>query len=140
MEHAPSSHAHPSVGLYLAVFGALMILTAITVAVAYINLGPLNNVVALAIAGVKTVLVVLFFMHVHYASRLTKVFAMAGFFWLAILISFTLSDMQVRKQPPLSHGWVPLPATLPIERPRGVTPQQEEGGHQQGNPQAAAHH
>lgn len=127
MEHAHSAHAgrsHPSVGLYLAVFGALMVFTAITVAVAFLNLGPLNNVVALTIAGIKTTLVVLFFMHVHYASRTTKIFAAAGFFWLAIMITFTVSDMQVREPMTTStmRGWSAFPSTNPLEPPAGVTP------------------
>src|SRR5262245_54090278 len=120
MEHAPSAHtahAHPTVGLYLAVFGALMVLTLLTVFVARRDLGILNNVVALGIAGIKTSLVVLFFMHVHYASRVTKIFAAAGFFWLSILIIFTVSDMQVRTPAPMSStkGWSTFPSTSPIE-------------------------
>jgi cytochrome c oxidase subunit 4 len=99
-----------------------MVLTAITVAVAFLNLGPLNNIVALGIAGIKTSLVVLFFMHVHYASRTTKIFAAAGFFWLSILITFTVSDMQVRSPAPVSKGWSAFPSTSPIEPPTGVAP------------------
>ena len=126
MEHSHSehaAHAHPSVGLYLAVFGALMVLTAITVAVAFVNLGVLNNIVALSIAGIKTTLVVLFFMHVHYASRVTKIFAVAGFFWLSIMITFTVSDMDVRKPPAetASRGWAVFPSTSPIAPPPGMT-------------------
>lgn len=143
MEHAYSTHAahaHPSVGLYLAVFGALMVLTAITVVVAFVNLGPLNNVVALAIAGIKTTLVVLFFMHVHYASRVTKIFAAAGFFWLSIMITFTVSDMQVRTPAPTTstHGWSAFPSTSPIEPPAGMTP--HEASPQESEHQASAHH
>lgn len=105
LEH---SH-HPTVSLYLLIFGALILFTGITVLVAYQDFGVLNNIVALGIAGVKTTLVVLFFMHVKYSSRLTKVFATAGFLWLAILISFTLSDTETRKDAPGPQGWVPLP-------------------------------
>lgn len=141
MEHASSAHAahvHPSVGLYLAVFGALMVLTAITVAVAFLNLGPLNNVVALGIAGIKTSLVVLFFMHVHYASRTTKIFAAAGFFWLSILIIFTVSDMQVREPvtKPVSQGWSAFPSTSPITPPAGVTLHAAEQAHDEGGAQS----
>ncbi len=131
------AHAHPSVGLYLAVFGALMVFTTITVAVAFVNLGPLNNVVAIGIAFTKTILVVLFFMHVHYSSRLTKIFAATGFFFLAILISFTVSDMQVRHPAPQSKGWTALPSTGPIDPPAGFTPHSEEGNEPQ---HEAAHH
>lgn len=134
------AHAHPSVGLYLAVFGALMVFTAITVAVAFVNLGPLNNVVALGIAFTKTILVVLFFMHVHYSSRLTKIFAAAGFFFLAILISFTVSDMQVRHPAPQSKGWSALPSTSPIEPPAGVTPHGAAGESGEQQHEQPAHH
>jgi cytochrome c oxidase subunit 4 len=142
MEHAHSGHTHPSVGLYLAVFGALMALTAITVAVAFVNLGVLNNVVALVIAGIKTTLVVLFFMHVHYASRVTKIFAVAGFFWLAIMITFTVSDMQARTPAPMTstHGWSAFPSTSPIEPPAGVTPHEASEGEEGKQQQEPAHH
>jgi cytochrome c oxidase subunit 4 len=143
MEHAHSAHAahaHPTVGLYLTVFGVLMVFTAITVAVAFLDLGLLNNVVALTIAFIKTILVVLFFMHVHYSSRLTKVFAVAGFFFLAILVSFTVSDMQVRTPvtKATSQGWSAFPSTSPIEPPAGVTLHQESS--HEDAPTEAAHH
>jgi cytochrome c oxidase subunit 4 len=104
LEH---SH-HPTVPLYLLVFGALITLTGITVLVAFQDFGVMNNVIALGIAGLKTTLVVLFFMHVKYSSRLTKMFAAAGAFWLAILISFTLSDTLTRRSH-VVQGWTPLP-------------------------------
>jgi cytochrome c oxidase subunit IV len=86
--------------LYYVIFGALMILTILTVAVARVDLGHgLNDVVALTIAVVKALLVVLYFMHVRYSSRLTWVFVAAGFFWLAILIVMTLTDY-------FSRGWI----------------------------------
>lgn len=88
--------------LYLQIFAALLALTFVTVAAAYIDLGPLNNLVALSIAVTKTVLVILYFMHVRYSSHLTWVFAGAGFFWLLILLALTLSDVFTR-------GWLPVP-------------------------------
>ncbi len=66
-----SGHVSPKT-TYYAIFGALMVLTAITVSIAFINLGPLNFPVALAIAILKATLVILFFMHVKYSSHLTK--------------------------------------------------------------------
>jgi cytochrome c oxidase subunit 4 len=78
---------------YLAVFIALLALTALTTGVAFINLGGVGNVaVALAIAITKAVLVALYFMHLRYSTRLTVVFAGAGIFWLGILVALTLSD------------------------------------------------
>jgi cytochrome c oxidase subunit 4 len=81
-----------SVKIYLLVFAALMVFTTVTVAVAFLDLGIFNDVVALTIAVVKAVLVVLFFMHVLHSSRMTKLSIVAGFLWLAILIGLTLSD------------------------------------------------
>lgn len=84
---------------YFLIFGVLLVLTASTVWVATFDLGPLNAIVALSIAVLKATLVVLYFMHVRYSSKLTWVFVAAGLFWLAILVAFTLSDYSTR-------GWV----------------------------------
>lgn len=78
--------------IYFLIFSALMVLTALTVVVANYDLGRLNAIVALSIAVLKAMLVVLYFMHVRYSSRLTWAFVGAGFFWLAILFALTLSD------------------------------------------------
>jgi len=86
-----------SVKLYAAIFAALIGLTLTTTAVSFIDLGGnLNVVVALFIAVCKAVLVILYFMHVRYSSRLTWVFVGAGFFWLSILIALTMSDLLTR--------------------------------------------
>ncbi len=85
-----------SVRVYILVFLALMVGTAITVAVAFLHLGPFNDVVALTIAVTKATLVVLFFMHVKHSSRMTKITVVAGFLWLAILFGLTLSDYFTR--------------------------------------------
>jgi cytochrome c oxidase subunit 4 len=82
--------------IYFAIFGALMVLTVITVLVARVDLGALNNIVALTIAVIKATLVVLYFMHVRYSSRLTWVFVLAGLFWLFILMAITLTDYRTR--------------------------------------------
>jgi len=85
-------HSHPTVGLYVLIVLTLMVLTCATWAIAFNNLGIFNPVVALTIAVIKAVLVILFFMHVRYSSQLTKVTVAAGFFWLMILITLSLSD------------------------------------------------
>ena len=82
--------------MYVMVFLALMVLTVVTVAVAYQDFGVLNDVVALAIAMTKALLVVLFFMHVKYSTRMTSLTAVAGLIWLAILIALTLNDYLTR--------------------------------------------
>ena len=91
-----NSHAHPSVGLYFVIFIALVIGTCLTWAIAFVNLGPWNPVVALTIACVKALLVILFFMHIRYSSKLTKITISAGFFWLMIMITMSLTDYLTR--------------------------------------------
>ena len=89
-----------SIKLYAAIFAALLLLTLSTTGMAFIDLGgDLNAVLAVAIAIVKALLVILFFMHVRYSSRLTWVFVGAGFFWLLILLTLTMTD-------PLARGWL----------------------------------
>ena len=93
-----SEHIVP-LKVYYTIFGLLMIGTVITVLAAMIDLGPLNVVVALLIAVTKATLVILYFMHVRYSSRLTWVIVGAGFFWLAIMVVLTGSDY-------VSRGWI----------------------------------
>ena len=85
-----------SVRTYVLVFLALCVLTAVTVFVAFQDLGRLNDVVAMAIAVLKATLVVLFFMQVVHSSRLSKIIVAAGFLRLVILIGITLSDYLTR--------------------------------------------
>ena len=93
-----SGHVAPK-RLYYLVFLALIVGTVLTVAVAKFDLGPLNNIVMLTIACTKALLVVLFFMHVRWGTRLTWVVAASGFFWLLILFVLGMSDY-------LSRGWM----------------------------------
>jgi len=83
---------------YLIVLLALLVLTVVTYLVARVDLGKLNVVIALAIAGVKVSLVALYFMHARYSSRLTRVVIGAGLAWLAILLTLTLTDYATRIQ------------------------------------------
>jgi cytochrome c oxidase subunit 4 len=97
------SHPHVvPIPIYLAVFAALMVGTALTVWVAFIDLGALNDVAMLTIAVTKAVLVVLFFMHVRYSGRLTGFVVSAGFVWLAIMLALTLQDY-------LTRDWLGVP-------------------------------
>lgn len=77
---------------YAMVFGTLLVFTGITVGAAYVDLGVFNPVIALAIACFKAVIVILFFMHVLYQSKLIKMTVAAGFFTFIVLITMTLSD------------------------------------------------
>ncbi|MFO0984807.1 MAG: cytochrome C oxidase subunit IV family protein [Planctomycetota bacterium] len=93
-----SAHVLP-VTTYLKVFATLMGLTALTVAVAFLDLGRLNTAMALTIACVKGLLVLLIFMHLKFSNRLNWIFVGAALAWLAILIGFTFSDF-------LTRGWL----------------------------------
>ena len=99
--HADAGHIVP-VWVYIAVFAALLVLTAATTAAAFYDLGPMNNVVALGIAGLKATLVVLYFMHVRYGTRLIPLVVAAGLFWLILLIALSLTDY-------LTRGWLGVP-------------------------------
>jgi cytochrome c oxidase subunit IV len=104
--HADLGHEHvSSLGMYFGIFATLMALTAVTVAVAWVDLGSLNIVVALAVAVFKASLVVLYFMHLKYSSKLTWIVVGAGVFWLAILLAMTMADY-------LTRGWMPHPSIL----------------------------
>lgn len=81
---------------YFLVFLALEVLTVVTALVASIDLGAANTVVALAIAVTKSTLVVLFFMHVKYSSKMTKLTVILGVFWLMILLGMTMTDYASR--------------------------------------------
>lgn len=96
--HGHQQHIAPP-SMYYKVFGALIVGTILTVLAAKVDMGPLNNVVMLLIACAKATLVILFFMHVRWSSRLTWVVAMAGFFWLLLLFTVVGDYM--------SRGWVP---------------------------------
>jgi cytochrome c oxidase subunit 4 len=95
--HDLPAHVHVApLWVYLAVFAALMVFTGITVAVAFVHMGFLNDLVAIAIAIFKATLVVLFFMHVKGSSRMVKLTVVSSFFWLLILFGLTLSDYFTR--------------------------------------------
>jgi cytochrome c oxidase subunit 4 len=93
-----AEHVAPK-SLYYAVFAALIVGTLLTYAAARVDMGALNNVVMLTIALIKAGLVILFFMHVRWGTRLTWLVVMSGFFWLLILLTITMADF-------LSRGWI----------------------------------
>jgi cytochrome c oxidase subunit 4 len=96
-------HQHvDSVGTYVLVFLCLIVLTVVTTAVAFVDLGPFSVVVALAIATCKMLLVALFFMHVRHSTKLTRLIVVGGLLWLAIMLLLTLGDV-------LTRGWVGSP-------------------------------
>jgi cytochrome c oxidase subunit IV len=94
-----ADHVAPK-SLYYIVFAALLVGTGLTVLAAEVDLGILNNVVMLLIACTKATLVILFFMHVRWGTRLTWLVVASGFFWLIIMFGMTMTDYY-------SRGWVP---------------------------------
>ena len=84
--------------VYFVIFGALIVLTIVTYLAAQVHfrVEAINTIIALAIAVTKATLVILYFMHVRYSPRLTWVVVTSGFFWLAIMITLTLSDYLTR--------------------------------------------
>jgi cytochrome c oxidase subunit 4 len=99
----PQEHKHDvlPVWIYWAVYLALMVFLGLTYGASLIDLGPFNIVVALIIAIIKTVLVVLFFMHVKYSSKLTWLWAGLGFVWLLLMFG-TMGDYVTRE-------WIRVP-------------------------------
>jgi cytochrome c oxidase subunit 4 len=94
--------------IYWRVYVALLALAAATTAVAFVNLGVLSAPLTLLIAAAKTLLVILYFMHVRFSSAITRLFAGVAFAFLAILIALTMSDV-------LTRGWLP-PSTPPVPK------------------------
>jgi cytochrome c oxidase subunit 4 len=89
-----------SVRVYIVIFLALLVGTALTVFAGKQDFpGPLNVVIALTIAVIKATLVVLYFMHVRYSARLIWVILASALFWVGILFALTLSDY-------LTRGWL----------------------------------
>ncbi len=88
--------------LYYTVFLTLIAMTLLTVFVARQDFGVMNTPIALAIAGFKATLVILFFMGVRYNTPLTKVVAASGFIWLIILFGITMGDY-------LTRSWIGFP-------------------------------
>jgi cytochrome c oxidase subunit IV len=95
-EHAHAQHHVVPVKIYYGIFAILLVMTGITVAVAYVDLGRLNAVAALAIACFKALIVVLYFMHVKYSTRLIKLTVIAGLYWVGIFFALTLGDYLTR--------------------------------------------
>ncbi len=111
------THHVVAVRTYFFIFVALLLLTGATTAVAFENLGPLNTVAALAIAVTKALLVILFFMHVRSSGPMTRIVIVAGFLWLVILLTLTLSDYLTRPWTPAASGWETASGVSPTPLP-----------------------
>ena len=98
------SQEHPidSVKTYALILAALLGLTILTTAVAYVDLGAFSTIVALGIACTKMLLVALFFMHIRHSTKLTKLVVVGVLLWLAILLLMTMTDF-------LTRTWLGVP-------------------------------
>jgi cytochrome c oxidase subunit 4 len=94
-EHVPEHIS--SAGSSITIWLALLAGTGITVAAAFIDLGPFNTIVALTVATIKATLVVLFFMHVKYThEKLTGLVVVSAIFWLFVLLALSMADYTTR--------------------------------------------
>ena len=101
--HSSDSHSIDASGihiakdsLYFAILGALLVLTAVTVWVSFLDLGWANDIVALAVAFSKASLVILFFMHVKYLGNMTKLLVACGLVWMGLMFLLTYMDYASR--------------------------------------------
>lgn len=99
--------------IYFFIFGSLLALTGLTTAMAYVDLGQWNTIVALIIACSKATLVILFFMHLRWSPRLMRLVLLSALLWLAILISLTTTDFFSRDWTPIPVGWESSTLILP---------------------------
>src|SRR5690606_16554023 len=103
------SHHVTPIRTNLQVFGILILLTVVTAAFDYVDLGPLNIVVALLIAGTKATLVVYYFMHLRFSGKLTWAFAGLAVVFICLLIGMTFDDFLTREWIPQPSGWTSPP-------------------------------
>jgi cytochrome c oxidase subunit 4 len=95
------------------IFGSLLAMTALTTGMAYVDMGQWNTIVALTIACCKATLVILFFMHWRWSTRLVRVVILSALLWLVILITLTTTDFFSRDWTPIPQGWESSMLRLP---------------------------
>ena len=88
--NAPSSRTYLFTGV------GLLVLLALTISAAYVDLGPLNTALSMSISLAKGALIVLVFMHLRYSRAIMWLCMGAGFFWLGIMFVLALSDYMTR--------------------------------------------
>lgn len=121
------AEAHITKKKYWQIFAALMGLLFLTVLVAYLHIDPWwAIIVAMTIATVKAVLVILYFMHVRYNSKLTWLFVGSGFVWLIIMVGITLTDYKTRDWEPDGYTERPEVFSSPSKVPASMYPQNEQ--------------
>ena len=104
MQQDHAEHHVVPVRTYLIIFAALMVLAVLTVGASFVDLGSLNTFIALTIAVSKAFLIMAFFMHLKYSSKLTLLIALMGFFWLIVFFVITIGDYMARGSIPGELG------------------------------------
>ncbi len=90
-------HAHVSSSLfYIAVFGALLVLTGLTVGQSYVDLGRLNIILVVVIASLKASLVVSFFMHLRWDNKFNVLMFISGLLFIGVFFAYTMNDTDRR--------------------------------------------
>jgi cytochrome c oxidase subunit 4 len=107
----------------LIVYVALMLLLGLTVLAAHLSIGLLGLAIALLIAATKAILVLLYYMHIRIESPTTRIFAAAGFLWLAIMLTLTTADY-------LSRPWLNRTEPLPSAQTSEIIPAPSGATHQ----------
>ncbi len=96
--HEHNQHHISPFSTFIKVYGSLIVLTVLTVFTAtHINLGAFNTVLAMIIATIKVLIVMFYFMHLKYDTRLNRITIASAFFFLAVFIGFTAMDVFTRK-------------------------------------------
>jgi len=126
MSHDSSAH-HGGIGIYLIIFSALLVLTAVTVFAAFVDFGSFNTVIAMTIAIIKAVLVMLFFMHLKESPGITKLFVAGAFVCLAVMIGMTMNDFATRTwgSKVEADSWIKRTPHQYIETTQSKTPSQK---------------
>ncbi len=105
-------HVHiGSVGLYMGIFGALILFTILTVGVSFIHLGKFNLAVALVIATMKAALVVVFFMHLKDDARFNALVFVGSLLFVGLFFVYTTNDTAHRAELDWASGGKVDPST-----------------------------
>jgi cytochrome c oxidase subunit 4 len=132
-------HAHiSSAGFYLAVFLALISLTAVTVGQSYVDLGRFNLIAVITIATLKAALVVSFFMHLRYDNKFNVLIFLSGIFFIGVFFAYTMNDTERRGELDADQNVKVLPKTGEAA-PGGFNPHSERSGEASGSGSAPAH-
>lgn len=118
--HGDGDDFHPHVlplSVYLKVFGALLVLTVVTVLAARVDLGEWNVVIALAIATTKATLVAVIFMHLFWDAKFHSLILLSTVMFMAIFMSFTSFDLFHRGRADAIEGQRPADISAPFAQP-----------------------